>query len=435
MKTSIEKVSNLERKMNIQVPAAVVQTAFDKVFQGLQKDANLKGFRKGKAPLTMIKSMYGHQVKQDVAQELIQQHYYKAIIEHKLEPISWPHFEFDVPEADQDFAFSAAFEVRPEIKLNKIDGLEVEKEAYNFDENKITQVLENIRASKAVLMPVTDSRQAQMGDVSVVDFDGYVDGKPLEGGKGENYHLELGSKNFIEGFEEGIVGMKTGDEKTINLTFPTPYHSKDLEGKAVEFKVKLKELKYKQLPELNEELLKSLGGPGDLEGLKKTIREDLEASDKKKIEQDFKNRLLKALVTANPVDVPPSLMKDQKEALIEDFKKRMSEQGMSEADFQDYVQKWDSDFAKTANEIIQANFLVDEIAVKNSLKATPEDIENKLNEYAAQTGIEITRLREFYGREEQSNRLAYQITEERVIELLTKTAKIKEVSKDKLSAE
>jgi trigger factor len=432
MKATVEKVSSLGRKINVEVPAEIVQTTFDKVFRGIQKDAELKGFRKGKAPLATIKSIYGDRVKQDVAQELIQQHYYQVIVEHKLEPINWPHFEFDVPESNQTFTFSAAFEIRPTVDLKKYEGLEVEKELYVFDENKVTQVLENIRASRAKLVTVPEARPAKLGDIAIIDFDGTVDGKPLEGGQGKSYNLELGSKNFIDGFEEGIVGMTVGAEKTLSLKFPTPYHAKDLEGKGVEFKVKLNELKYKELPELNEELIASLGGPADLDGLKKTIREDLEASDKKRVEQDFKNRMLKALVTANPVDVPDSLLVDQKKALVDDFKKRMTEQGMAEAEFSEYVQKWDGDFATTAREIIQANFLVDEIAAKHSLKATAEDLENKLQEYAAQTGIDIIRLREFYGREEQQNRLAYQITEERVLAHLNTTAKIKELPADQL---
>src|SRR5207253_1917986 len=145
-------------------------------------------------------------------------------------------------------------------------------------------------------------------------------------GTGTNHNLELGAKQFIDGFEEGVVGMKVGDTKTLNLKFPTPYHSADLAGKAVEFKVKLTGLKKKVLPELNDEFLATLGGPTSLEDLKKTIREDLEGTEKKRVEDAFKNRLLKKLVIENPVEVPSSLLKDQKNSLIEDFKKRMSEQ-------------------------------------------------------------------------------------------------------------
>ncbi|MNJ91216.1 Trigger factor [compost metagenome] len=427
MKSNVEKVSNLSRKLSIEVPAAQVQGAFQRVFQGIQRDVTIKGFRKGKAPLTTIKSMYGERVAQDVVQDLIQKHYAQALSEHKLEPISYPEFEFDTPAEGQDFAFTANFDIRPEVALKKYEGIEVEKEKFEFDEKKVNDVLENIRASRATFETVTENRAAKTGDVAVIDFEGFVGGTPLENGAGTDHNLELGAKQFIDGFEEGIVGMKKGESKTLSLKFPDPYHSKDLAGKPVDFKVTLKDIKAKVLPELNEEFLATLGGPKDLEALKTSIREDLEATEKKRIEDSFKNRLLKTLVKENPVEVPASLLKEQKASLVEDFKKRMSEQGMGPDDFASYVEKWDGDFAKTATEMIQSSFLVDAIAKKHDLFAKKEDLDAKFAEYAQQTNIEESRIREFYGRSEQASRLTYQITEEKVLAFLNTTVKVKEV--------
>ncbi|WP_413289320.1 trigger factor [Bdellovibrio sp. HCB337] len=435
MKTNIEKVSSLHHKINVEIPATVVQTAFNRIFNDIQKEVTVKGFRKGKAPIATIKSMYADRVKQDVAQELIQMHYIKALTESKLEPISNPEFEFDIPNETKDFSFSASFDIRPEVNLKKYEGIEVEKEKLVFDDKKVEEVLENIRSSRASFEDVLELRAAQLGDVAVVDFEGFVDGAPLENGAGTNHNLELGAKQFIEGFEEGLVGMKVGDSKTLNLKFPSPYHSADLAGKPVEFKVKLTGLKKKVLPELNDEFLSTLGGPTSLEDLKKTIREDLEGTEKKRVEDAFKNRLLKKLVQENPVEVPPSLLKDQKNSLIEDFKKRMTEQGMSPVDFQDYVNKWDKDFEKTAAEMIQSSFLVDAIAKKHDLHCKDEDLDTKYKEYAAQTGLDEARIREFYARPEQTSRLSYMITEEKVIDFLNKKVTVKEVSKDQLKDE
>ncbi|MGZ3746496.1 MAG: trigger factor [Pseudobdellovibrionaceae bacterium] len=435
MKTDIEKVSSLHHKINVQVPATVVQTAFNRIFNNIQKEVSIKGFRKGKAPLATIKSMYSDRVKHDVAQELIQMHYIKALTEHKLEPISNPEFEFDIPAEAKDFNFSASFDVRPEVNLKKYEGLEVEKEKFTFDDKKVDEVLQNIRNSRATTEDVLDDRPAQQGDIAIIDFEGFVDGKPLENGAGTDHKLDLGAHQFIEGFEEGVVGMKVGDSKTLNLKFPSPYHAAELADKPVEFKVKLKELKKKVLPELNDEFLATLGGPKSLDELKKTIREDLESTEKKRIEDAFKNRLLKKLVMENPVEVPNSLLKSQKDSLIEDFKKRMDEQGMSPADFKNYVAKWDSDFEKTAAEMIQSSFLVDAIARKHELYCTEADMDKKYQEYAAQTGIEEARIREFYARPEQTSRLSYMITEEKVIDFLNQKIKVKEVSADQLKDE
>lgn len=435
MKSDVQKVSSLSRKVNIHVPAAVVKTTFERIFNDIQKQVEIKGFRKGKAPLATIKTMYKDRVKQDVVQELIQMHYPKALSEHKLEPLGYPEFDFDQPNESVDFTFTASFDVRPEVNLKKYEGLEVEKEKLETDDKKIAQVLENIRNSRVTFEDILEERAAQMGDVAVVDFEGFVDGKPLENGKGENHNLELGAKQFIEGFEEGVVGMKRDETRTVSLKFPTPYHAAELAGKPVDFKVTLKGLKKRVLPELTDEFVQTLGGPANLEELKKTIREDIEKSEQKRIDDAFKNRLLKKLVENNPVDVPASLLKEQKQSLVQDFEKRMTEQGMSRTDFEEYVQKWDGDFEKTAAEMIQSSFLIDEIARKHDLIAKKEDVDAKLAEYAQQTGIEEARLREFYGRQESASRLAYMITEEKVIGHLLKTAKVKEVPKDKLPAE
>lgn len=441
MKSTVEKVSSLQRRLNIEVPATAVNTVFEQMFKGVQKQATIKGFRQGKAPLATIKSVYGDRIKQDVVQELVQKHYFQALQEHQLDPISYPEFEFDQPNEGKEFSFTANFEVKPDITLKNYEGLEVQKEKFAVGDEQINQVLENIRAARAELVDVLEVRPAKLGDVAIVDFEGFIDGAPLPNGAGTNHNLELGAHQFIEGFEEGIVGMKVGDSKTLNLKFPNPYHSADLSGKPVDFKVVLKGLKYKQLPELTDDYVnKMMGnsiGTGEpqthtVESLKKTIMTDLEQSEKKRIDTDFKNRLLKKLVAANPVDVPPSMLKDQKQALVEDMKKKMAEQGMSDSEFQTYTEKWDKDFEASAADMIQSGFLIDALAKKHDLKWTEAELEAKFEEYAKTTGIDIARIKEFYSRPEQMNRVTYAITEDKVIAFLTKTAKVKEVTKDQL---
>ena len=427
MKAQVQTTEGLQRKLNVEIAQEVVKSAFEKAYQDIQRQVEIKGFRKGKAPIATIKTMYKDRIQGDVAQDLIQKHYPVALQDQKIDPISYPEFEFEDPSENKDFKFAAVFDIRPEVKVKKWEGLEVEKEKYSFDTTKIDQVINNIRNSKVNFVDVLDARPAQMGDVAVIDFEGFVDGKALENGAGKDHNLELGSKQFIDGYEEGIVGMKVGETRTLDLKFPSPYHAKELEGKAVSFKVTLKSMKKKELPEFNDELLKTIGANQTVEEFKKTIEQDTEQTEKKRIEDNFKNRLLKKLVDANPVDVPASLLKDQKAALIEDFKKRMTEQGMQPAEFEDYVQKWDSDFAKTAGEMIQSSFLIDKLSQEHSLMATQEDVDAKYAEYAAQTNIDIERIKEWYGKQEQLSRLTYMITEEKVMKMITAKAKVKEV--------
>jgi trigger factor len=434
MKSSLENITNLQKKLNVEVPSEAVQAAYDRVFQQIQKQVEIKGFRKGKAPLTTIRSMYGDRVSSDVAQDLIQNFYVMALRDHKLSPVSYPDFEFDPPSELIDFKFSAIFDIRPEIVLKKYEDLEIEKQKYSFDEAQLEKVLVNIRQSRATLETVSDNRAAQKGDIAVIDFEGQVEGKPLEGGTDKNHQLELGSKQFIDGFEDAVIGMKTGETKNIQLKFPTPYHSEELAGKPVEFKVTLTAIKEKILPELTEDFLKSLGGPTNVEELKNSIRKDLEESDRKRIEDSFRNRLLQTLLKNNPVDVPPSLLKEQKNAEIEAFREEQSKPNngynsgrLAPDQIDDYVKKWDADFEKVAREKIQISFLVDEIASRHQLFCSKEDIENKILGYAKQTGLEESRIREFYSQEEQNRRLFHMITQDKVIDFLASKARIKEV--------
>lgn len=429
MKSTIEQVNKLSRRMNIEIPAEVVQQTMDKMLRDIQAKADLKGFRKGKAPMTMIKSMYADRVKQDAVQELIQMHYFQALKEHNIDPISYPEFEFAPLTEAQNFSFSASFDVRPTVELKKTEGLEVEREKFVLTEDRVDKVIENIRSARATTTDVLEDRACAMGDIAIINFEGFVDGNALEGGKGENHPLELGAKQFIDGFEEAVVGMKVGDSRKISLKFPDPYHSMDLAGKPVEFQVTLTKLQKKVLPEMDEAFFQTLGMIKDVEQLKQTIREDIERTEQKRIQGDFHNALLKALIQANPVDVPARMLEEQKQGLIEDSKKRLAEQGMTDEDFKKYVEKWNADFEKTAAEMIQSSFIVDAIAAQNNLRCTDLDFTKKLQDYAVQTGIDVARVEEYYGKPELASRLRFQITEEKVLEFLTSKAKIKEVTK------
>lgn len=434
MKAQLSTTAGLQRKLEIEVPKSVVAKSFSKVYETIQRQVEIKGFRKGKAPLSTIKTMYKNRVASDVAQDLIEMHYTLALKEQSITPINYPEFEFEDPSENDDFKFSALFEVRPTVAVKKWEGLEVEKEKFTFKAEQMQKSIDNIRNSHAKHVDVTESRPALMTDVAIIDYEGFVDGKPLEHGAGKDHPLELGAKQFIDGFEDGIVGMKVGDTKTLNLKFPDPYNSPDLAGKAVEFNVKLNVLKTKQIPEFNQDLMTQIGSKQTPEEYKATMQSDIEKSETKRIEDAFRNRLLKKLVETNPVEVPNSLLVEQKKNLIEEFKKRMQAQGMSEA-YEDYVAKWDSDFAATAKEMIQSTFVIDQLATDHNLQAKSEDLDAKFAEYAQQTGIEETRVREWYNRPEQLDRLTYMITEDKVIKMVFAKTKVKEVDAKELKKE
>jgi trigger factor len=430
MKATLETVSNLQRKLNIQVPASEVQAAFKNAYVSIQKHVAIKGFRKGKAPLQTVKSLYGDRVKQDVVNDLVQKYYSSALREHALNPVSFPTIEFDNLNEAADFAFTAEFEIRPEIVLKQIEKLQLQKEKFSIGEDFVNNTLEEIRKSRATTAPVEEDRAAQASDVAVIDFKGFLESGELENGSAEGHELELGAKTFIPGFEDGVVGMTIGSEREIKIKFPDDYHVSHLAGQPVKFQVKLNKLLRKELPELSDAFAKEMGGKYEsLEDLKKAIKDDYTKREEKRIKDELKERLMKALVEKNPVDVPNSLLAEQKKALIEDLRKRMESQGMVGDQFEDYKQKWDSDFDETAKFMIRSSFLLDKIADLNDLKATEADLESKFDEYAKQTGIDLARVKEFYSDDDRRSRLRYQLTEEKVVDWLISKADLKEVEK------
>lgn len=431
MKSTIENQDGLFRKISIEVDAKKVQSAFQRVYKEIQKTANIKGFRKGKAPMSAIKNMYSDRVKDDVVNDLVSESYQSALDEHSLSPIGYPKLNFENLDPEGSFVFTAEFEIRPEVTVEKFEGLKVEKEKLIIDESQVDNILENIRTSQAELVPVFEERAALEGDTADINFDGYVNGEPLPGGKADNHMLELGAGQFIEGFEENVVGMKVGEEKEIHLKFPDEYHNNEIAGQPVTFKVKLNGLKKKSLPELNDELAKKTGEFDTLEDLKKAIREDITQNEERRIKEDLRNKVLKRLVEENPVEAPQTLQDQQKQMIIEDVRQRLSQQGMGEKDFEEYKEKWGSDFDDSAKFMVQSTFLVDALAEKLDFRATPQDIQKKIEDYSKETGIEMERLNEFYKDADKKSRLGFQLTEEKVVSYLIDKAEVTEVEPKK----
>lgn len=429
MKSSLENISNLEKKLNIEVPQQLVSDEFKKAYGYLQGKVDIKGFRKGKAPMATIRSIYGDKIKGDVVQNIVQSTYWNALKEHNLTPVSMPSIDFQDIREDQPFNFTASFEIRPEINVKTKSGFKVQKEKIKIDDKKITDVVDNMVKNQGTLESITEDRPLKTGDAAVFDFEGFLDGVPFDGGKAEGHTLEIGSNQFIPGFEEGMIGLKKGESRDVNVTFPEDYQAENLKGKAVVFKVKLHDIKERKSPELNEEFFKKMGAES-LEDLKKKVREEMESTENKRIETEMRDTLMKNFVDANPVEVPKSLFEEQRKALVDDFQNRMRSQGMGDMNFGEYQDKWKEDFDKTATFMVQSAFLIDKIAEEEKLRATDADIDAKFQLMADQWGMEKDRIKSFY-KEKQGGleQMKYQITEDKVFEYLLKNSTVEEVEK------
>jgi trigger factor len=435
MKTEIESLSNLQRKMNVEVPSNQVDAEFINAFKYLQKSVEVKGFRKGKTPIPTIRSMYAEKIKGDVAQNLVQTFYFKALKEHDVIPVGMPDIDFQNPEEGKDFAFTAQFEVQPDIELKQTKGLEVKKEKIEITDEQVDKNIEQILENQSKLEDVVLIRDLKHGDYADIDFKGLMDGQPLENGAAQGHVLEIGSDSFIPGFEQGLIGMKPGDSKTVSLSFPEDYHVEHLKGKPVTFEVTLNKIKEKIKPELNDEFVKSLGEHNTVDEFKAQLKKDITEGEEKRAESELKNRLFKSLVEANPFDVPETLVKEQRSALVEDFKRRMQGQGIGEQEFAEYEEKWTEDFSDTAQFMVRSALLIQKIAKDNELNASKEDVAAKLQEITDQTGLDLSQVKEFYKQGQQSANLEFQVTEDKVFKFLLENAKVEEVATEELTGE
>lgn len=430
MKTEITKLSGVSRRVRVAVPPEVVRSAFQSVLKDVQGRVALKGFRKGKVPVERVKAMYGDLIREDATKRLVERGYIEALVQHQLNPITEPSFEFSAAVENNDFQFSVDFDVRPEIELQKIEGFVFEKPKLQVSDESIQGVLNRIQNSHAEVKSIGDTRTlAALKDLAVIDFEGFKpDGQAINNGKGENFELELGSNSFIPGFEEGVVGMSIGEEKTLALKFPENYHEKSLSGQEVHFKVKLKDLKQKTLKEFNEEFLKSLNFTGTFEEFKESIRKDLESSEEAKIKDEFKNQVLQKLLEANPFDVPEKMVEAERERLVGEFKQRFQQDGFSEADFTEYQERFKDDLTKNARDMVRAAFLMMAIADKNNLHSTDEDMEKRWQEQATSLGMDVERVKSFYkSQEKQLDTLRFRLTEEKVIDFVVSKSTTNEV--------
>lgn len=429
MEMNVEQLSNLERKLSVTIPSTDVDKTYNQIFQSIQKQYSQPGFRQGKVPIAVIKTKFADKVDQDVLEYLIGPAYAKAIQENSLEPVAQPEIKFDNVKQGHDFKFTALFEVKPNITVENVTGFEVEKEILNVTSDKVDEVIENLRNSRAKEEPMGEDRPVTNGEVAVINFDGYIDGEPLPGGKAENHPLELGSNSFIPGFEEGVVGMKVNDEKDIKLTFPEDYHAKDIAGKEVTFKVKLIEIKVKVLPEVNEEFAQDVGEHETVEAMREAIKKTLVDHEAKRIDDDVKNQILKVFVEKNPVEVPKILLKEQKKLLIQDTERRMQSQGFFGEMLENYMKDHDSELEETSAFIIQSSYLINALAEKEGFKVEASDRNEYLRERAAELGMEAAQLKSFYDKDEARARLDFQIIEQKVMNHILSQAKIKEVEK------
>lgn len=325
MSVKVEKTENTnEVKLSFEIEAEKFDEAMKKVYAKTAKYFNIPGFRKGKAPMQMVEKQYGSSIfYEDTFNELVPDIYDEAIKENNIDAVSRPQIDIQQMEKGKNLIFTAIVQVSPEVKIGKYKGIELNKIEYNVSDEDIEHELGHMQEKNSRLITIED-RPVETKDIAVIDFEGFVDGEAFKGGKAEKHELEIGSNTFIPGFEDQIIGMKVDEEKDINVKFPEEYFSKDLAGKDATFKVKLHEIKKKELPKLDDEFAKDVSEFDTLEELKNSIKEKIQTENDSRAKYELEENAIKTVCENTPIDIPSAMIENEIENMMQDIKVRLS---------------------------------------------------------------------------------------------------------------
>ena len=428
MKNKMEKTQNAnEIKLELTVEAEKFDEAIKKVYFKSAKYFNIPGFRKGKAPIQIVEKYYGKEIfYEDAFNEVAGEALEEAVKENNLEVVSRPDIEVTQIEKGKDLIFTAIMQTKPEAKLGKYKGIEIKKIEYNVSDEDIEHELSHMQEHNSRLISVED-RPVESGDITTINFEGFVNGEAFEGGKAENYDLEIGSNSFIPGFEDQIIGMTLEEEKDIKVTFPEEYFSKDLAGKEATFKVKVNEIKKKELPKLDDEFAKDVSEFDTLKELKEDIKAKKEKQNKEREKYETQDAVIKAVCENIKVDIPSGMVETEVENMVKDIENRLSYQGLKLDQYLQMMGKTEEEMKKEyepqAIEAIKSRLALEAVIKEEKIEATEKEIEEKMKEMAKNYGKENDE--EFMKNENVKNYMKQGIESEKAIEFLVKNAKIK----------
>ncbi|TKF32425.1 trigger factor [Vibrio kanaloae] len=422
MQVTVETLEGLERRLNITVPAANIEDAVTAELRNIAKNRRFDGFRKGKVPMKMVAKMYGKAVRQDVMGEVMQRHFIEAIVKEKINPAGAPTFAPVENSEGADLVFNATFEVYPEVELKGLENITVEKPAVEVKEADVEEMIETLRKQQATWTEVDTAADASSR--ATIDFVGSIDGEEFEGGKAENFPLEMGAGRMIPGFEDGIVGKTAGMEFEIDVNFPEDYHAENLKGKSAKFSIKLNKVEARELPELNEEFVSKFGAADGVEGLKAEVRKNMERELKQAVKNRIKEQAIDGLVNENSIDVPSALIDQEIGVLRQQAAQRFG--GNTEA--ADQLPR--ELFEEQAKRRVVVGLLLGEVIKTEELEADDEKVKAIIEEMA--TAYEDpTEVIAYYEQNEQMmNNMRNVALEEQAVDAIIAKAQVsdKEVS-------
>lgn len=420
-----KKEGTNDGKLTFEIQPDKIKEGLDIAFNKVKKSLNVPGFRKGRVPRQIFNKMYGEEaLYQDALNALLPEAYANAVSESKIKPVSQPEINVESMEKDSAWVLSAKVTVEPEVELGEYKGLEVMKHSTDVSDKEVADELERRRQQQAELVLKEDEPAAE-GDTVVIDFEGKVDGKPFDGGKAENYSLELGSKTFIPGFEDQLVGHKAGDEVEVKVTFPDDYQAKDLQGKDAVFEVKIHEVKQKELPELDDDFAKDIDDDVDtLEELKAKVKDEIkeqkEAAAKNAVQEEA---ISKAVENAKIGDIPEAMIEDDVQRQMDQYFSGMQQQGINPDMYFKLTGTSEEDlrkqFREGSEERVKTNLVLEAIVEKENIEISEDEINDEIKDLAIQYGMDEKAVRSALS----DDMLKHDISIRKVVQEMTDSAK------------
>lgn len=396
MNVNVEEISSIKKKVSIEIPGNEVTKEVDSFYKDLGKKAKIKGFRPGKVPRNILERYFKDYVKAEVVQKLIGDSYPKALTETNLEPVSPPVIDPGEFSEGKSFQYSAVIEVKPDIKLEGYAGLKIEGKKEEVKDEDVEERLKSLQNLHANLKTISEGRPIQTGDYVIVDYEASVGGKPLEGAKAVDFTVEVGSGQFIPTFEEKLIGLKPEEERDIEVAFPEDYGYQKWAGKTILFHVKIKEIKEKVLPVLDDEFAKDLGDYSSLEELKTKLRGEIEKEKELVLERQLKDQVVDQLLEANPFEVPESLVEEQAKGLVSDTKLRLAAQGVELKNLGVTEEKLQGDYKAMAQKQVKTFLILEKIASQEGIAATDEEVDERLKEMAERMHQKFDVVKRYY---------------------------------------
>ncbi len=386
MKTNVEKLEKSMIAVEVEVEVEKVKIAFDKAYRQLAKKVNIPGFRKGKAPKNIIQSYYGKEVVyEDVAHDLIETTYPEVVNQEALDVVDKPDVEVIKIEENEPFVYKVKVAVRPDVKLGNYKEITVEKREVEVTDEDVAEQLERMRDVHAELIAVEEG-EIQQEDHVFIDFKGYIDDEAFEGGEGSNYELKVGSKTFIPGFEEQLIGIKTGEEKDIVVTFPEDYHAEQYAGKEATFHVKINEVKRKELAPLDDDFAKEVTDFDTLDELKVDLKGKMEEAEVEKVNKEQKDQFAKEVLAQAEVEIPDAMINARTEEMIDTFGQQLEQQGTALDGYLEYTKTTRDDlkenFRETAIESVKHDLVFTAIAEEEKIEIDKERLEEEIEKLA-----------------------------------------------------